>query len=105
MAGSIKLYYTTCGKIVDARKLAKKLLESKSAVCVNIIGDIESHFLDKKKVSCSNEVVLIIKSNLEKKKIKKIIELNHDYDIPFIIEVKTDSANKKYLNWALEVMK
>ena len=52
MAGSIKLYYTTCGKIVDARKLAKKLLESKSAVCVNIIGDIESHFLDKKKVSC-----------------------------------------------------
>ena len=35
-------------------------------VCVNIIGDIESHFLDKKKVSCSNEVVLIIKSNLEK---------------------------------------
>ena len=49
--------------------------------------------------------MLKIKSNLQKKKIKKIIELNHDYDIPFIIEVKTDSANKKYLNWALEVMK
>ena len=102
---TIKLFYTTCGSFKDGKVLAKKLVSNKEAVCVNIIKNVESFFIEEKKYASSREVILIIKTNLERQKIKKIIKFIHPYKIPFLAEIKIGEVNKKYLDWALKVLR
>ena len=104
MKKKIKLFYTTCGTIKDGQMLAKKLLSNKEAVCVNLIKNVESFFIEEKKYASSKEVIVIIKTNLESQKIKKIIEFIHPYEIPFLAEIKIGPVNKKYLNWATKIL-
>lgn len=98
----INIYYTLCGSKKEAQNLAKSLLEKNLAVCVNLINNVESFYLESNRVKSTNEIGLIIKSITNDKKIFSFIEKNHPYSIPFIVKFDSNHINEKYLKWALK---
>ncbi len=95
----INIFYTTCSNIRESQKLAKCLLSSEKIVCVNVIKNVESFYKEDGKLKKSMETILIIKTSLGKNKIENLIKRIHPYDIPFITQLKNDSANIEYLQW------
>lgn len=90
----------------EAKKIAKALIGSKLAACVNILGGIESLFWWKSKVDTAKEVLLVIKSrktNLNK--IIKLVKSLHTYDVPEIIALPIVGGSKAYLDWIDESLR
>ncbi len=94
------MFYTTIGNIKDARSFSKVLLKNKIAKCVNIIKEFESLYLENRKIKKSRECGLIIKTTYSKKNLEDILTKNHNYEIPFLGEIKLNAVNKKYQAWA-----
>jgi periplasmic divalent cation tolerance protein len=95
-----KLLYVTCKNSTEAKKIGSILVKNKLAACTNIIKQINSIFLWKKKVASSKESILLGKT--QKKNISKIIKIikkNHSYTIPCIIFFDISIGNKEFLNW------
>ena len=83
-----------------SRKISKKLIEEKACACVNIIPNMESHFLRKKKLQKSKECLILIKSHAcSYKKIETIIKKLHNYEVPEIISIKINQGLNEYLKW------
>ncbi|MBS91510.1 MAG: hypothetical protein CMM95_00450 [Rickettsiales bacterium] len=99
MEKKFKIFYTTCEKKSDAKKIAKDLLLNKNAVCINIFNNVESFFCEDDSIKSSSEVVLIIKTHISKLKIERILRNIHPYETPIIVEIKVNKPNKRYLNW------
>lgn len=95
-----KLMYCTIENIIEARKLAKIILQEKLVACVNIIPAVESMYRWKGKIETENEVALFIKTVEEKiaPAIKRIQEL-HSYDVPEIIVLPIEDGLKEYLDY------
>ena len=102
MKKKFRLFYSTCPGKKRAMEIAKSLIKNKSAVCVNVIKEIDSVFIDKKTITSSKESILMIKTSLPKEKIESVISEIHPYEIPFIIEINVNQPNIKYLNWFLK---
>lgn len=95
--------FITCPNKKEADRIAKHLIKSKLAACVNIVGDIKSLFWWKSKVDIAKEALLIIKTKktLINKLIKEVKSL-HSYEVPEIIALPIVAGNKKYLDWINE---
>jgi periplasmic divalent cation tolerance protein len=90
---------TTCGSKKEAKVLAKILVESKLAACVQFCK-IKSVYTWKKKLCVDKEVLLSIKTKKENfKKIQRKIKENHSYDVPEIIAMDISNASKNYLKF------
>ena len=100
MSKKISIYYTVCGPKKNAKSLAMKLIKSKKAICVNLIKNVESFYMEKNKIKKSNELILIIKTMNSKKDIYKFIKKYHSYKIPFITKIENKDVNGDYLFWA-----
>ncbi|MDH5807161.1 MAG: divalent-cation tolerance protein CutA [Candidatus Methanomethylicaceae archaeon] len=98
--------FITVGNKDEARKIANKLIEEKLAACINIIDNVESIFLWKGKIEEAKEVLLIIKTKIDKIEnlIKRVREL-HSYEIPEIIWFELKGGLESYLNWIEESLK
>ena len=94
------MFYTTIGNIRDARSFSKILLKNRLAKCINIIKELESFYLEDKKIKKSKEYGIIIKTTYSKKDIEKVLIKNHNYEIPFLGEIKLTQVNKNYIVWA-----
>ena len=57
-----KLLYVTCKNSTEAKKIGSILVKNKLAACTNIIKQINSIFLWKKKVASSKESILLGKT-------------------------------------------
>ena len=99
MKKKFRIFYTTCGSAHDAKKIAKLLLKEKSATCVNIIEKVKSFYNENGSIYESDEIILIIKSSLNKKNMEKVLGLIHPYDIPIIVEISCNEPNEKYFEW------
>ncbi len=93
------IIYTVCGSMKSAKKMSKSILKKKKAVCINIIKDIKSLYLENNKIKCSNEVALLIKTVSDPKIVINYIKKIHEYETPFITKLDSKDTNKKYLNW------
>lgn len=90
----------------EAKKIAKALIGSKLAACVNILGEIESLFWWKSKVDTAKEVLLVIKSRKQNlNKIIKLVKSLHSYDVPEIIALPIVGGSKTYLDWIDESLR
>jgi periplasmic divalent cation tolerance protein len=92
--------YTTIDNEIDARRIAKSLVEEQLVACVNIIPRVESIYRWKNRIEEDNEIILIAKTiddNI-KKTIQRIKEI-HTYDLPDIIVLPIIGGLKEYLNY------
>ena len=90
----------TAGGEKEARKIAKGLLKERSAACINIVPQVNSHFLWKGKIERAAEALLVIKTKRSYlKKVIKLVKKIHSYEVPEIIALPIVGENKDYLNW------
>ncbi len=94
------IIFITASKVDEAEKIAKGLLESKLAACINIISQVKSYFWWEGKIDQADELLLIVKTrkSLVNKLIKKVKSL-HSYSVPEIVAFPIISGNKDYLRW------
>ncbi len=99
------IFLVTVPNIEEGKKIAKLLVESKLAACVNIIHNILSIYRWKGEIEEDNEYLLLIKTIEENNKliIQKINEI-HSYETPECIGFKIEKGSEKYLNWITEVV-
>ena len=87
---------TTYSNKKEARKIAKTLIESKLAACIQM-SKIESFYMWEDEFSNDKEILLSIKTKKENfKKIKSKIKELHSYDVPEIIGVGIKNVSKDY---------
>ena len=85
--------------------LAKKLVETRVAACVNIYKNVKSIYIWEGELKEDTENILIAKSFLSlKEKLKSLVLENHPYDTPEIIFLKIEDIEAKYLYWMKEVL-
>ena len=100
------IFLVTVPNIEEGKIIAKELVESKVAACVNIIQNIFSIYEWKGKVEQDNEHLLLIKTTEEnsEKIIHKIRKL-HSYDEPECIGIKIEKGSESYLKWISDTVK
>ncbi len=90
---------TTCGSKIEAKNIAKRLIDEKLAACIQM-SEIESMYSWKDEFCCDNETILSIKTSKENfKKVKSKIKELHSYDVPEIIQIDITDISKKYLKF------
>jgi periplasmic divalent cation tolerance protein len=94
------IIYNTCPDKDVAKKIAKHLIETKLAACINIIKIEKSIYKWKGKLCEEPEYLLIIKikdSNYEK--VEKEIKRLHPYEVVEILATKVEKGIKEYVDW------
>ncbi len=94
------IIFITASKNEEAENIAKGLIESKLAACVNIVPGVKSYFWWEGKIDRADELLLIVKTrkSLVNKLIKKVKSL-HSYTVPEIVVFPIIAGNKDYLRW------
>ena len=95
----MKMYYTTTSDLNNAKRISKIFLNDKKAVCINLIKNVNSFYLDDGSINFANEIIMIIKTKLKKNEIERYIKKIHNYEIPLIVEIKLGLPNLDYANW------
>ncbi|MDE3179960.1 MAG: divalent-cation tolerance protein CutA [Acidobacteriota bacterium] len=90
----------TAGSMQEAKRIATRLVESRLAACVNIVGRVLSIYRWKGKVTDGKEVLLLIKSKRNSfAEVVKIVRANHSYTTPEIISIPVIDGSQDYLAW------
>lgn len=94
------LVLTTVPSLPKARSLAKILIQSRVAACVNISASAESHYVWKGKPCREREYLLFIKTAASRyPRLEKKILDHHPYELPEIIACDISRGSKGYLQW------
>ncbi len=96
--------FCTVGSAKEGVKIARELVNTKLAACVNIIPKIRSIYRWKGKICDDPEILLVIKTRkrLFKKLKDQIIRL-HSYEVAEVIAMPLVSGSEAYLKWLSEV--
>jgi periplasmic divalent cation tolerance protein len=90
----------TTSSLLEAKKIAKALLNKKLCACVNIIPKINSMYVWKGKLHDEKEVLLVIKIKKELfKQVSTEVKRRHSYTVPEVIALPILEGNKAYLDW------
>lgn len=105
-AGDSSICYVTTPNEESAKKIAKDLITSKLAACVNIIPNIQSIYEWEGKVNEDLEYLLMIKTTTENvESLTTYVRENHPYSVAEVISVKIESGNPPYLDWIAKTVK
>jgi len=99
------VFLVTVPNIEEGKRIARDLVESKLAACVNIVQNIHSIYSWKGNIEEANEHLLIIKTKESNGEliIQRVKEL-HSYSEPECIGLKIKKGSETYLNWISEVV-
>jgi periplasmic divalent cation tolerance protein len=96
----------TAGSQAEGKKIARHLVETKLAACVNISQPIESVYRWEGKIAEEGEFLLIIKSTRELfPEIEAEILKVHSYHTPEIICLPVIEGSRDYLQWVSDSVK
>jgi periplasmic divalent cation tolerance protein len=102
-AMSAIIVLTTAGLREEARKIARALVESRLAACVNIIAKVESVYRWEDNVQNAEEWLLIIKTiSVNFEPVKEAIRKLHSYELPECVSIQISDAEDGYLKWLEE---
>ena len=94
------LVLTTLPDSESARTLARYLVESRVAACVNVLAPCRSVFRWEGKVEDAEEVPLLIKTTaIRYAALESAIRTKHPYELPEIIAVPIEHGLPGYLAW------
>ncbi|MGV9170660.1 MAG: divalent-cation tolerance protein CutA [Promethearchaeia archaeon] len=99
-----KLAITTCPS-EESHKLAKIIVESKKAACVNVIDDVYSTYHWKGDAETAKESILFMKTTEELiPDLQSVVEEAHSYEVPEFVVLPIEQGAKSYLEWILHVV-
>jgi len=98
------LVLVTCSSAVEARRIARAVVDARLAACVNILpGSLLSIYRWKGKVESARERLLLIKTSRKRLlKLRAAVERLHSYDVPEFIAVPIAAGSRAYLSWIEE---
>jgi periplasmic divalent cation tolerance protein len=97
---------TTVEKAEDGERLARLLVESELAACVQVLPPMTSIYRWEGKIEHSRESLLLIKSTVTAyDTLEAAIRQNHPYQTPEIIAIKVEGGSKNYLDWLANSVK
>lgn len=100
---ALKIILSTHDNLLQAQELARLLVESRAAACVNLVPNVTSVFQWDNEVQMENEILLIIKTTEEKAaEVQALLEEHHSYDVPEIIELDGEVLHQPYMEWVRE---
>ena len=92
--------FSTFPDVETARKIARELVESALAACVNIIPAVESIYYWKEKVETSAESVAIFKLTAAGySEFESRLRALHPYDVPEVVRLNIAGGSADYLRW------
>jgi len=90
----------TCPNNETAETIARQLVESQLAACVNILPSVTSIYQWQGEIETAQEHLLLIKSRNDKyPELENRIQSLHPYELPEIVSVPIDQALPDYLKW------
>jgi periplasmic divalent cation tolerance protein len=96
--------YITAPNENEAATIAKALVESKLAACVNVVKGIRSIYSWQGKIEDEQEVLMIAKTRRELFDILKAkVMAMHSYSVPEIIAMPIFAGSEEYLKWINDV--
>jgi periplasmic divalent cation tolerance protein len=83
-----------------AKTLARALVESRAAACVQIIPGLQSVYWWEGQVQTDDEVLLIVKTLKSKlPDIEALLKKNHPYELPELVFLPIKGGLEAYLAW------
>jgi periplasmic divalent cation tolerance protein len=99
MAAYIQVVTTTDSSDLASR-IARSLLESRAAACVQVLGPVHSKYWWKGKIEEAAEWVCMIKArSVDYDRIEALIRQAHSYDVPEILAFPVQQGSRGYLEW------
>jgi periplasmic divalent cation tolerance protein len=94
------IVFVTCESPEQAETIAQNVVSEKFAACVNVLPGIRSCYVWEKKLTWSNEVLLLIKTTRGRfDQLQNRIKALHSYSLPEIISVTIDDGFAEYIEW------
>ncbi len=92
--------YIPCPSLKVAKQISLAAISSKTAACANILPSMISIYPWKGKLETSKEVILILKTVINKRReLSALVQKNHPYEVPCIAEIKLSNLNESYSKW------
>jgi periplasmic divalent cation tolerance protein len=105
-ASRFRIVFVTAGTASNAKHLARALVETRLAACVNVVSRIRSVYRYKGRVHDDREWLLLVKTRASHlAKIGKLIHSLHAYEVPEILSVRMDRGDPRYLAWLIRETK
>jgi periplasmic divalent cation tolerance protein len=94
------IVFSTCESKEQAETIAQAVVSEKLAACVNVLPGIRSCYVWERKLTWSDEVLLLIKTTRGRfDQLQDRIKAMHSYSVPEIVAVDIDDAFNKYIAW------
>lgn len=91
---------SACGSAEEAETIARKLVESRVAACVNVVPGVRSIYRWKEAVEDANEWLLLIKSRRDLfDRLRGELEKLHSYETPEVVALTVVDGSPAYLAW------
>jgi len=94
------LVLTNVPDVAGAEKLARALIGSRAAACVNVLAACRSIYRWQGAVETADEIPLLIKTTAENyPRVEAIVREHHPYAVPELIAVPITHGLPAYLDW------
>ena len=94
------IVFVTCESREEAEKIAQAIIAEKLAACVNLLPGIRSCYVWERKLTWSEEVLLLIKTTRGRfGQLRDRVRALHSYEVPEVVSVSVDDASQSYLDW------
>lgn len=94
------LILTTVGADFDPRPIARDLVESRLAACVQILPAVSSIYRWKDAIQEESEQLLVIKTTAERvEQLQAALFAHHPYDVPEFVVIAADRVGDAYGRW------
>jgi periplasmic divalent cation tolerance protein len=96
----ILLVLTNLPDTASAQSLARVLVESRLAACVNLMPGVQSFYRWQGAIEQANEVTLLIKTTRRHYvQLQQAIISHHPYEVPEVIAMPVTDGHPAYLRW------
>jgi periplasmic divalent cation tolerance protein len=100
-ASACRIVFVTCAHSMQAKLIARTLVEKRLAACVNIVSSkVESIYRWKGNVERALEYLLIIKTTAKRlAELEKEVKRLHSYEVPELLVLPVSAGSREYLHW------
>jgi periplasmic divalent cation tolerance protein len=94
------LVLTNVPDAASAEKIARALIDSRAAACVNVLAACHSIYRWQGRVETAAEIPLLIKTTVANYPlVEQIVRTQHPYDVPELIAIPITHGLPAYLDW------